>query len=82
MLVSDARGFEAKAHAVGSPLPVQEQTLIGFQLDQENAAQVRDSEPALKDPMAELDRVKILANQLEQLLQFGGRMKCEIDTLS
>ena len=75
MLVSDARGFEAKAHAVGSPLPVQEQTLIGFQLDQENAAQVRDSEPALKDPVAELDRVKILANQLEQLFQFGGRMK-------
>ena len=38
VLVSGARCFEGETHAVGSPLSVEEQPLIGLQLDQKNAA--------------------------------------------
>ena len=38
VLVSDARGFEGKTHAVGTPLAIEEQHLIGLKLDQKNAA--------------------------------------------
>ena len=72
VLVSGARCLEGETHAVGSPLSVEEQPLIGLELDQKNAAQVRDSEPAHERPVAELNRVVVLADQLEALLQFSG----------
>ena len=70
MLVSDAGGFEGKAHAVNSSFPVEKQPLIGLELNEENAAQVCNSEPSLQRALAQLKGIVVFANQLEVLLKF------------
>ena len=79
MLVGQSCGLEAKTHAVGPPLSIQQQVLIGFQLNNNNAAEVGDLESPLQSPLAELNGVKGFADQLEQLFELAGGVEKRIN---
>ena len=53
--------------------------LIGFQLNNNNAAEVGDLESPLQPPLAELNGVKGFADQLEQLFELAGGVEKRIN---
>ena len=55
--------------------------LIGFQLNNNNVAKVGDSESPLQPPLAELNGVKGLADQFEQLFKLACGVKGGIQAL-
>ena len=55
--------------------------LIGFQLNNNNAAEVGDLESPLQPPLAELNGIKGFADQLEKLFELAGGVKGQIQAL-
>ena len=79
--ISSARCFEAETHAVGPPLSIQQQVLVGLQLKQHNVAEIGDFEVPSQAPVAELNRIEGLADQTEEMFEFSGGLKNRVDTL-